>query len=65
MVAAMKPLKAHYAGYQQGIRLSTGQALEGFTLWTILEPIPGHPVESTLAESTILDAGYQPYEEQP
>ena len=58
----MRPLKARYEGYQQGY-----QALAGFRLWTILDPagIPGHPFESTVAESTLTDAGYQPYEAQP
>jgi len=60
----MTPLKAKYAGYQKGYG-----SLAGYHLWTILAPagIPGHPYESTVAESTIRDAGYEPVEqkEQP
>ena len=60
----MRPLKASYAGYQKGYL-----ALAGYHLWTILEPagIPGHPYESTVAQSTIEDLGYTIIEqkEQP
>ena len=57
----MTPLKAKYAGYQKGY-----QAIAGYHLWTILDPagIPGHPYESTVAESTIRAAGYEPVEQK-
>jgi len=49
----MTPLRCTYAGYQEGF-----QALAGFHLYTLLDPIPGHPCESTLAQSTIEELGY-------
>ena len=33
---------------------------ESFELWTILEPIEGHPQYSTLSRRTIERAGYEP-----
>ena len=58
----MTPLACRYEGFQPGY-----QALAGFNLWTILDPagIPGHPYESTVAEPTLHEAGYHPYEAQP
>lgn len=58
----MIPLKAQYAGFQKGYG-----ALAGYHMWTILDPagIPGHPCESTVAEPTLHEAGYHPYEAQP
>ena len=40
------------------------QGLPSFALWTILDQagIPGHPFESTVADSTIRALGYDPYE---
>ena len=35
---------------------------ESFELWTILEPIEGHPQYSTLSRRTIERAGYEPEE---
>jgi hypothetical protein len=50
---------------REGLQKGWG-ALASFQLYTILDPagIPGHPYESTVAESTIRDAGYVPVEQQ-
>ena len=40
-----RPIRAIYNGVQQ--------AAEPFELWTILEPIDGHPQYSTLSRRTI------------
>ena len=46
--AGLKPMvKADYCGVMDGIEL-----------WTILEPIPGHPVGSTVSRQTLERAGF-------
>ena len=57
----MRPLLCRREGLQQGYG-----SLAGFWLYTILDPagIPGHPFESTVAESTIRDAGFEPVEQK-
>ena len=50
-----QPIRAIYNGVQQG--------REPFELWTILEPIEGHPQYSTLSRRTIEAHGYYPMEE--
>ena len=44
---------------REGLQKGYG-ALASFQLYTILDPagIPGHPYESTVAQSTIEDLGY-------
>ena len=56
-----KALLCRREGLQQGYG-----SLAGFWLYTILDPagIPGHPYESTVAESTIREAGYEPVEQK-
>ena len=49
-----QPIRAIYNGVQQG--------REPFELWTILEPIEGHPQYSTLSRRTIEAQGYYPTE---
>lgn len=46
------PIPAIFNGIQDGD--------EPFELWTILEPIEGHPQYSTLSRRTIERAGYEP-----
>ena len=46
-----QPIRAIYNGVQQG--------REPFELWTILEPIEGHPQYSTLSRRTIEAQGHQ------
>lgn len=50
------PIRAIFNGVQQ--------AAEPFELWTILEPIEGHPQYSTLSRRTIEARGYWPIEEK-
>ena len=50
-----QPIRAIYNGVQQG--------REPFELWTILEPIEGHPQYSTVSRRTIEAHGYYPMEE--
>ena len=51
--AGLKPLvKARYEGHQDE------EGGPGFDLWTLDEPIPGHPVGSTMSETTLRDAGW-------
>ena len=50
-----QPIRAIYNGVQQG--------REPFELWTILEPIEGHPQYSTLSRRTIEAQGYYPAED--
>ena len=50
-----RPIRAIYNGVQQ--------AAEPFELWTILEPIEGHPQYSTLSRRTIEAQGYYPTED--
>jgi hypothetical protein len=50
-----QPIRAIFNGVQQ--------AAEPFELWTILEPIEGHPQYSTLSRRTIEAHGYRPVEE--
>jgi len=61
---ALTPIRAQYAGYQNGYG-----SLAGYELWTILDPrgLPGtvHPFESSLARPTIEAAGYTPVESEP
>lgn len=45
------PIRAMFNGVQQ--------AAEPFELWTILEPIEGHPQYSTLSRRTIEAQGHQ------
>ena len=45
-----RPIRAIYNGVQQ--------AAEPFELWTILEPIDGHPQYSTLSRRTIEAQGH-------
>ena len=45
-----QPIRAIYNGVQQG--------REPFELWTILEPIEGHPQYSTLSRRTIEAQGH-------
>ena len=46
-----QPIRAIFNGVQQ--------AAEPFELWTILEPIEGHPQYSTLSRRTIEAQGHQ------
>ena len=46
-----QPIRAIYNGVQQG--------REPFELWTILEPIEGHPQYSTVSRRTIEAQGHQ------
>ena len=46
-----QPIRAIFNGVQQ--------AAEPFELWTILEPIDGHPQYSTLSRRTIEAQGHQ------
>ena len=46
-----QPIRAIYNGVQQG--------REPFELWTILEPIEGHPQYSTVSRRTIEAKGHQ------
>ena len=43
-----------------GLQFSTNPAIAPFELWTILEPIPGHPQHSTLSVNTLHAEGYTP-----
>ena len=45
-----QPIRAIYNGVQQG--------REPFELWTILEPIEGHPQYSTVSRRTIEEKGH-------
>jgi len=65
----MTPLRCTYAGYQEGCTVVDPvtwhvKTIAGFHLWTLLEPIPNHPFESTVAESTIREAGFEPVEQK-
>ena len=51
-----QPIRAIFNGVQQ--------AEEPFELWTILEPIEGHPQYSTVSRRTIEARGYCPIEEK-
>lgn len=46
-----RPIRAIFNGVQQ--------AAEPFELWTILEPIEGHPQYSTVSRRTIEAQGHQ------
>ena len=50
-----QPIRAIFNGVQH--------AAEPFELWTILEPIEGHPQYSTLSRRTIEAQGYYPTED--
>lgn len=39
---------ATYLGFQEG-----SDTIPGFELWNLTQPIPGHPIGSTVARSTI------------
>ncbi len=43
-----------------GIQFSTNPRVPSFELYTLLEPIPGHPLHSTVSLRTIKEAGYTP-----
>lgn len=43
-----------------GIQFSTNPRVPSFELYTLLEPIPGHPPHSTVSLRTIREAGYSP-----
>ena len=43
-----------------GIQFSTNPRIPSFELYTLLEPIPGHPLHSTVSLRTIKEAGYTP-----
>lgn len=43
-----------------GIQFSTNPRVPPFELYTLLEPIPGHPLHSTVSVRTIREAGYTP-----
>ena len=49
-----RPLPARYEGLQHF------PGLPSFALWTIWEPLPGHPVGSTVSDTTIRALGYEP-----
>ena len=51
--SGLKPVvQAHFVGHQD---IEGGP---GFDLWTLDEPICGHPVGSTLSANTLKKAGY-------
>ena len=56
-VPDMKPIKAKFCGYQES------PSFPSFELWTILEPIDGHPMFSTVSVDTLTNHGYTPQEE--
>lgn len=43
-----------------GLQFSTNPRIPSFELYTLLEPIPGHPLHSTVSLRTIKEAGYTP-----
>lgn len=43
-----------------GIQFSENPRIPPFELYTLLEPIPGHPLHSTVSLRTIREAGYTP-----
>jgi len=43
-----------------GIQFSENPQIPPFELYTLLEPIPGHPLHSTVSLRTIKEAGYIP-----
>ena len=43
-----------------GIQFSENPRISPFELYTLLEPIPGHPLHSTVSLRTIKEAGYTP-----
>ena len=43
-----------------GIQFSTNPRIPPFELYTLLEPIPGHCLYSTVSLRTIREAGYTP-----
>ena len=43
-----------------GIQFSTNPRIPSFELYTLLEPIPGHCLYSTVSLRTIREAGYTP-----
>ena len=43
-----------------GIQFSTNPRVPSFEMYTLLEPIPGHPLHSTVSLRTIKEAGYTP-----
>ena len=43
-----------------GIQFSTNPRIPPFELYTLLEPIPGHSLYSTVSLRTIREAGYSP-----
>ena len=45
-----------------GIQFSTNPRIPSFELYTLLEPIPGHCLYSTVSLRTIREAGYTPIE---
>lgn len=53
----MQPIKAKFCGYQES------PSFPPFELWTILEPIDGHPIFSTVSLDTLTNHGYTPQEE--
>ena len=50
----MTPILARFEGVQE----FPGQA--PFALWTIMEPIAGHPIHSTLSINTLQALGFVP-----
>ena len=56
----MTPLKARCEGVQEA--LIPGR--QPFALWTLLEPIEGHPVHSTVSINTLHALNYEPYQPQ-
>lgn len=51
---SMKPVRARYDGLQHF------KGRPSFALWTLWEPLPGHPVGSTVSDTTIRALGYNP-----
>lgn len=43
-----------------GIQFSENPRIPSFELYTLLEPIPGHSLYSTVSLRTIKEAGYTP-----
>ncbi len=52
----MRPLPVRYCGIQH----TCNPAMPSFELFTILEPLPNHPIYSTVSLKTIREAGYNP-----
>lgn len=54
----MMHIAATYAGLQEW----PGRA--AFELWTLIEPLSGHPVGSTVSLHTLTKAGYVPVQQE-